>query len=180
MTDYYKILGIKPTATKSAIKKAYHAEALKFHPDRNPNNPAAAERFIQVGNAKDILLDPEKRAAHDEELRRAAAKVRQDDARSKGTNAGRAAPRAQDRRHPPLANRHPHRKPRQTAVAAVAPVVTPQSASPDSDGMGWVAAVVGLVVGVGIVAAATANEWDEDVGRYRSPGSKQFRSGRWG
>ena len=134
VTDYYKILGIKPTATKPDIKSAFHTEALKCHPDRNPDDPAAAERFIQVQNAKDILLDPKKRAAHDEELRCASVKARQEDALPKRTNAGRAKPHAQHRRHPPAATRHPYRKPHQAAAAAAAPALTPtvthKSASP--------------------------------------------------
>ncbi len=64
--DYYKILGISPDASVEDIKKAYRKLALETHPDRNPNNPRAEERFKQVSEAYGVLIDPKKRAQYDD------------------------------------------------------------------------------------------------------------------
>lgn len=64
--DYYKILGIRKNASESDIKKAYHRLALKWHPDKNPNNKVESERkFHQVAEAYEVLSDKQKRAAYD-------------------------------------------------------------------------------------------------------------------
>lgn len=65
MQDHYKILGVAPDATPEEIKKAFRELALKYHPDRNPDDPAAEARFKEVTNANDILGDPQKRAQYD-------------------------------------------------------------------------------------------------------------------
>jgi molecular chaperone DnaJ len=63
--DYYKTLGVDQSASKDEIKRAYRKMAMKYHPDRNADNPEAEKRFKQVNEANDILFDEEKRAAYD-------------------------------------------------------------------------------------------------------------------
>jgi len=63
--DYYKILGIEKTADPEVIKKAYRKLALKYHPDRNPNNREAEEKFKKISEAYAVLSDPEKRKQYD-------------------------------------------------------------------------------------------------------------------
>ena len=63
--DYYKILGVDKTATQDEIKKAYRKLAMKFHPDRNPGNKEAEEKFKQISEANEVLSDPDKRKKYD-------------------------------------------------------------------------------------------------------------------
>jgi len=63
--DYYEVLGVDRDASDADIKKAYRRLAMKFHPDRNANDPEAENRFKEVKAAFEILSDPEKRAAYD-------------------------------------------------------------------------------------------------------------------
>lgn len=63
--DYYEILGIPRDATEQEIKKAYRQMALKYHPDRNPNNKEAEEKFKEATEAYSVLIDKEKRAMYD-------------------------------------------------------------------------------------------------------------------
>ncbi len=65
MKDYYDILGVPKTAGAEAIKKAYRTLAFQYHPDRNPNDKAAEERFKEISMAYDVLGDPRKRAEYD-------------------------------------------------------------------------------------------------------------------
>ncbi len=63
--DYYQILGVPRNATLEEIKKAYRRLALKYHPDRNPGNKEAEEKFKEISEAYSVLSDPEKRAIYD-------------------------------------------------------------------------------------------------------------------
>lgn len=63
--DYYKALGVSEKADAETIKHAYRKLALKFHPDRNPDDPKAEERFKEISEAYGVLIDPVKRAQYD-------------------------------------------------------------------------------------------------------------------
>lgn len=65
-TDYYKILGVEKTASADEIKRAYKKVAIKYHPDRNPGDKEAEEKFKQAAEAYDVLRDPDKRARYDQ------------------------------------------------------------------------------------------------------------------
>lgn len=64
--DYYKVLELDKSATKSDIKKAYRKLARKYHPDLNPNDTAAQKKFQQINEAHEVLIDPEKRKKYDQ------------------------------------------------------------------------------------------------------------------
>jgi curved DNA-binding protein len=64
--DYYKILGVSKTATADEIKKAYRKLAIKYHPDKNPNDKTAEEKFKEINEANGVLGDTEKRKKYDE------------------------------------------------------------------------------------------------------------------
>src|SRR5256712_8945140 len=70
--DYYQVLGVSETASVAEIKKAFRRLAKQHHPDRNPNNPQAADRFKEINEAHDVLSDPDKRKKYDQ-LRRYGA-----------------------------------------------------------------------------------------------------------
>src|SRR3546814_17666164 len=65
MADPYTILGVARNASEADIKKAYRNLAKELHPDRNTDNPKAAEKFAQVTHAYDLLMDKDKRAQFD-------------------------------------------------------------------------------------------------------------------
>ncbi|KAG6441093.1 dnaJ homolog subfamily C member 17 [Manduca sexta] len=82
--DLYAILDLQITASESEIKKAYRKKALQCHPDKNPDDPKAAETFHQLSQALEILTDTAARAAYDKVLRaKAAAKLRHQELDSK-------------------------------------------------------------------------------------------------
>ena len=64
--DYYKILGVSKSATEKEIKSAYRKLAQKYHPDRNPGNQKAEDKFKEINEAHEVLGDPQKRAKYDQ------------------------------------------------------------------------------------------------------------------
>lgn len=64
--DFYEILGVTKSSDQDTIKKAYRKLAMQFHPDKNPDNPEAEEKFKEAASAYEILSDPEKRARYDQ------------------------------------------------------------------------------------------------------------------
>src|SRR3954466_12854862 len=63
--DYYEILGVTKTASADEIKKAYRKVAMQYHPDRNPGDKGAEEKFKEAAEAYEILSDADKRAQYD-------------------------------------------------------------------------------------------------------------------
>jgi molecular chaperone DnaJ len=63
--DYYEVLGVGRNASEEEVKRAYRKLAVKFHPDKNPDDPHAEEKFKELGEAYDVLMDSDKRAAYD-------------------------------------------------------------------------------------------------------------------
>ena len=66
MADFYEILGVSRDANEAELKKAYRRMAMEYHPDRNPDNPAAEEKFKEASNAYKVLSDPDTRARYDQ------------------------------------------------------------------------------------------------------------------
>src|SRR3989440_1921126 len=64
--DYYKILGVDKNASQKDIQKAYRKLARKYHPDVNPDDKSAEEKFKDINEANEVLSDPEKRKRYDE------------------------------------------------------------------------------------------------------------------
>ena len=64
--DYYKVLGVDKNATQEDIKKAYRKLAIQYHPDKNPGDKNAEEKFKEATEAYEILSDDEKRKAYDQ------------------------------------------------------------------------------------------------------------------
>ncbi len=64
--DYYQVLGVAKNATEAELKKAYRRLAMKFHPDRNPGDKDAEEKFKEAKEAYEVLTDPQKRAIYDQ------------------------------------------------------------------------------------------------------------------
>lgn len=64
--DYYEVLGVSKDASADDIKKAYRKAAMKYHPDRNPGDKTAEEKFKEAGEAYEVLSDADKRARYDQ------------------------------------------------------------------------------------------------------------------
>ena len=64
--DYYEVLGVEKTASADEIKKAFRKLALKYHPDKNPGDKEAEEKFKEVAEAYNVLRDTEKRKQYDQ------------------------------------------------------------------------------------------------------------------
>ena len=64
--DYYEVLGIDKSAAPEEIKKAYRKIAIKYHPDKNPDNPQAEEMFKEAAEAYEVLSNPEKKQRYDQ------------------------------------------------------------------------------------------------------------------
>lgn len=67
MSSAYDVLAVPPDADTAAIRDAYRARVRDAHPDRHPDDPSAHERFLAIQAAYEILIDPERRRAHDED-----------------------------------------------------------------------------------------------------------------
>src|SRR6478752_1167364 len=64
--DYYEILGVSKSSSAEEIKKAYRKIAIKYHPDKNPDDPSAEEKFKEAAEAYEILSSPEKKQRYDQ------------------------------------------------------------------------------------------------------------------
>src|SRR5690349_3361106 len=64
--DYYEVLGVQRNSSETELKKAYRQMALKFHPDKNPGNKEAEEKFKEAAEAYDVLSTPEKKQRYDQ------------------------------------------------------------------------------------------------------------------
>ena len=114
--DYYKTLGVGKNASDEEIKKAYRKLARQYHPDRNPGDKKAEERFKEISQAHDVLSDPEKRKAYD----RGTGPFGVRDRRRRRLRSGRVRRRL--RRHPlePVRRRRRRRGRRRHARATCA------------------------------------------------------------
>ena len=64
--DYYEVLGVEKTATADEIKKAYRKKAIQYHPDKNPGDKEAEDKFKEAAEAYEVLSNPDKRSRYDQ------------------------------------------------------------------------------------------------------------------
>ena len=64
--DYYEVLGVSKSATTEELKKAFKRLAIKYHPDKNPGNKEAEDKFKEAAEAYEVLNDPQKRTTYDQ------------------------------------------------------------------------------------------------------------------
>ena len=93
--DFYAVLGVPDSAAAAEIKKAYRKLAKQYHPDANPNNPPAVEKFKQISEAHGVLSDPEKKAKYDQ-MRKLGAYGGFGDRGSPGPRGGRRPQSAEE------------------------------------------------------------------------------------
>ena len=73
MKNYYQILNVRPTASEADIKRSYRVLAKRYHPDVNPGDAAAADKFADINEAHSVLSDPKTRAEYDAKLQESTA-----------------------------------------------------------------------------------------------------------
>lgn len=94
MKNYYQILNIRPTATEDEIKRSYRVLAKRYHPDVNPGDETAADRFADINEAHNVLIDPKTRAEYDQKLKESQApRQRPEDIIARQRAAAQAAAR---------------------------------------------------------------------------------------
>ena len=129
--DYYKILGVGKNATDEEIKKAYRKLARKYHPDRNPGDKQAEERFKEISQAHDVLSDPDKRKEYDRGGMFAGFPVRRTWLRPvRSSPAASAAASATSLEHVRRCRRRAPRGPRAGARTAAAAGARPATSRP--------------------------------------------------
>ena len=122
--ELYKTLGVSKNASDEEIKKAYRKLARKYHPDRNPDDPAAEEKFKEISAAHDMLADPEKRKEYDAGGQFAGFGGGGGNPFGRRRRPGRRLRRRRLRRHLLLAlqpRRRPRRRPSRCAAATSRP-----------------------------------------------------------
>ena len=104
--DYYKILGLSTSATLGQIKKAFRRLAIEFHPDKNPDNPIAEDKFQRVSEAYAVLSNPEKRAKYDRSYTVAQDRAEQRSFRGSQQSFTRAKPTSKTNNESPTPTAH--------------------------------------------------------------------------
>lgn len=105
MKNYYQILNVKPTATEAEIKSSYRVLAKRYHPDVNPGDAAAADKFADINEANAVLTDPKARAEYDQKLKEASAPhANPEDVIARQRAQAQAAARAAARQQAAFAN----------------------------------------------------------------------------
>lgn len=93
MKNYYQILNVSPTATEDEIKRSYRVLAKRYHPDVNPGDEAAADKFADINEANSVLSDPKSRAEYDAKLKEAATRANPEDVIARQRAQAQAAAR---------------------------------------------------------------------------------------